>query len=213
MDGKKRHGITVVGVGPGAPQYVLPAALKAMQDAQVLVGGRRILADFARADQETFPITGNIAGVIEFLRERVKTHDVTVAVSGDPGYFSLLDTLRREFSSEILCTVPGISSLQFAFARLNLPWHEATFVSFHGREPDAQKIAFAPNKLMGMLTDGERNSRTVAECLLKFGWADGTPFYILERLSYADEKITRTTLAAAAKNTPVGHCVLIVGDV
>ena len=35
-----RHTITVVGIGPGDPAYLLPQARAALHDARVLVGGR-----------------------------------------------------------------------------------------------------------------------------------------------------------------------------
>ena len=40
--------IIVAGIGPGHPDYMLPAAARAIREAQVLVGGRRALAQFAR---------------------------------------------------------------------------------------------------------------------------------------------------------------------
>ena len=46
----------VAGIGPGHPDFVLPAALRAIREAKVLLGGSRALADFAREGQETRPI-------------------------------------------------------------------------------------------------------------------------------------------------------------
>ncbi len=203
--------IIVVGMGPGGGrEYVLPIALKTVESARVLVGGRRLLADFARADQITFPITGDLPAVLNFLRRELAEGDVVVMTAGDPGYYSLLDTLRREFPPQQIMTIPGISSLSLAFARLSLPWHDAVLASFHGREPTAAQIAFAPGKILGLLTDGQNNSQTIAAKLLRLGWPTTHRMFILERLGYPDEQITAASLGEAAANAPIGHGVLIV---
>ena len=131
-------------------------------------------------------------------------------VSGDPGYFSILDFILKKFDAEIVEVIPAISSLQFAFAKLTLPWHDATLASFHGRRPDNDKLKFEPNKILGLLTDAEYNSVTISKILLNLGWPGNSNLAICSRLSYPDEKISLTTLDAAVNSQPVNHCVLIV---
>ena len=61
--------IIVAGIGPGHPDYMLPAAARAIREAQVLVGGRRALAQFEQ----------NIQQAITVLTARQTDHDfVTV---------------------------------------------------------------------------------------------------------------------------------------
>ena len=60
-------------------------------------------------------------------------------VSGDTGYYSLLPYLKEIFTNPIE-VVPGISSMTFAFARLNEVWHDADLMSFHGRQPAPEKL-------------------------------------------------------------------------
>ena len=158
--------IVVVGIGPGNPDYIVPKGLKAIEQAKFLVGGRRALNQFAADGQETCPITADIQGVMDFIRAKIKRDKVVAMVSGDPGYYSLLDALRREFPAEQITVIPGISAMQYAFARLALPWHDAVLASFHGRTPAAQDIAYKQGKILGLLTDSKYNSQTIAEILL-----------------------------------------------
>lgn len=74
--------IIVAGIGPGHPDYMLPAAARAIREAQVLVGGRRALSQFARKGQRTRVVTGDIAAVMQFIREALATSSVVVMVSG-----------------------------------------------------------------------------------------------------------------------------------
>ena len=202
--------IVVVGIGPGNPDYIVPKGLKAIEQAKFLVGGRRALNQFAIDGQETCPITADIQGVMDFIRAKVKLDKVVAMVSGDPGYYSLLDALRRDFPAKQITVIPGISAMQYAFARLTLPWHDATLASFHGRTPAAQDIAYKQGKILGLLTDSKYNSQTIAEILLQAGWPKTQTMYICSRLSYDDEKVVTTTLGEAINLPAVTHCILII---
>jgi cobalt-precorrin-7 (C5)-methyltransferase len=207
------HEIIVAGIGPGHPDYMLPAAAKAIAGAGVLVGGRRALAQFAKgAGQKTMAITRDIAAVMDFIRQEAETEDVVVMVSGDPGYYSLLDALRRYFPSEQLRVIPGLSAMQLAFARLALPWHEAKLLSFHGRVPAAKDLQYEQGSIVGMLTDAKYTSKTIPAVLMAHGWPKETRLFICARLSYADEKIVRTTLAEAEVLPETAGGILIAMD-
>ena len=56
MDGK----IIVAGIGPGAENFISPAARDAIVNAKILVGGRRALSQFAVEGQKIFPITAAV---------------------------------------------------------------------------------------------------------------------------------------------------------
>ena len=202
--------IVVVGIGPGNPDYIVPKGLKAIEQAKFLVGGRRALNQFAVDGQEACPITADIQGVMDFIRAKVKLDHVVAMVSGDPGYYSLLDALRRDFPAKQITVIPGISAMQYAFARLALPWHDATLASFHGRTPTAQDIAYKQGKILGLLTDSKYNSQTIAEILLQAGWPKTQTMHICSRLSYDDEKVVTTTLGEAINQPAVSHCILII---
>lgn len=174
------------------------------------MGGKRALADFARSDQWQIPITGDISAVMDALRRRMIEGDAVVMVSGDPGYYSLLDALRREFPPDCLSVIPGISSLQFAFSRLALPWHDADLLSFHGRRPPDEVLFYRSGRILGMLTDTKYHSQTIPEILMGLGWPPETKAAVCARLSYEDEKILRTTLQRAVTEEKETHCVMVV---
>ncbi len=205
----KQNKIIVVGIGPGNPDYIVPKGLKTIQDAQYLVGGKRALADFAQTGQDTCVITADIPGVMAFIRDRLSKADVVAMVSGDPGYYSLLDALRREFAPEQIEVIPGISSMQYAFAKLALPWHDATLASFHGRVPQPEAIVYQPGKILGMLTDSQHNSHTIPQILMEHGWPSTAKLYICSRLSYPDETVCITTMQEAASKPAITHGIII----
>lgn len=202
--------IIVAGIGPGAKEYVVPKALAAIEQAKVLVGGSRALADFARAGQKTMAIKADIGAVMNFIRAEVKQNDVVVMVSGDPGYYSLLSSLRRNFPAEMIEVIPGLSSMQVAFAKIALPWQEASLLSFHGRVPRDEDLVYHQGCIIGMLTDNKFNSGRIAQYLIERGWDKQAKAYICSRLSYPDEKIICLSLQEAQTKEIASHCVMIV---
>ena len=202
--------IIVAGIGPGNEEYITPAALKKIRAAKFLVGGRRALEKFSAPNQITCAITRDLDAPINFIREKILLDKVVVMVSGDPGYYSMLDLLRKNFPPDSIEVIPSISAMQLAFAKLALPWHDATLLSFHGRQPAREALQFSAGKILGLLTDAEFNSKTISELLLECGWNKNSSVTICARLSYPDEKIFTTTLEQAAQGEPVKHCILIV---
>ena len=202
--------IIVAGIGPGSEDFISPAALKKIRSAKFLVGGKRALNQFAAENQITCPITRDLDAAINFIREKILLGEVVVMVSGDPGYYSMLDLLRKKFPSSSIEVIPSISAMQLAFAKISLPWQEATLLSFHGRQPPREVLKYSAGKILGLLTDSEFNSATVSKILLDCDWDKNSSLTVCEKLSYPDEKIFTTTLFDAAQAEPVKHCILIV---
>ena len=166
--------IIVAGIGPGGEDYITPAALKKIRAAKFLVGGRRALNEFSSMNQITCPITRDLDAPINFIREKIQLDEVVVMVSGDPGYYSMLDLLRKKFPPTLIEVIPSVSAMQLAFAKISLPWHDATLLSFHGRQPSREDLKFSAGKILGLLTDAEYNSATISKILLDCGWNENS---------------------------------------
>lgn len=179
--------VVIVGVGPGTLDYLTPAASRAIAGADVLVGGKRHLRALARNNQETFALKNNLPAAAEFIRSRMDRKMVVLA-SGDPGMFGILSFLRRHFPVEELKVIPGISSVQLAFARLALPWHDAVLLSVHGREPEALVENIRLNPKVAVLTGPLFPPEKVARLLVAGGIEDRL-IYCCSDLTYPDEQV------------------------
>lgn len=204
------HKVIVAGIGPGSPDYLLPAAKKAIDAAKVIVGSKRALEAFAPETALQKVIGGNIDEVLAFIEDYCRHSDVVVMVSGDPGYYSLLTALRTVFTPERLTVIPGISSFQAAFARLSLPWQDAELVSMHGRQPQTARLQYQPGKKLSILTDHVYQPRRIAGLLIKLGWPANTPVWICASLSYEQEEIIGSDLGQACTIDGFSHCVMVV---
>lgn len=202
--------IIVAGIGPGAPEYILPAAKAAIDAAQYLVGGKRALTDFSHSKQSTHAIDRDIPAVLQFIEAALRTSDVVVMVSGDPGFHSFLTRLRAVFGPERLVVIPGLSSLQVAFARLALPWQEAAFLSLHGNDESDEALAYKKGRALGLLLDNQTHAAIAAKRLLACGWPEETFTGVCANLSYPDENVWRGALRDVLTLPPQTMCVMVV---
>lgn len=200
--------ITVAGIGPGGESYILPVVKEVVTTADILVGGQRALAPFISLGKEMLPVTAKLTGLAAQLKALAREKKVVVLVSGDPGFYSLLNYLRRHFSAEELDVIPGVSSMQVAFARLAESWQDAIFLSTHGR--DGENILatlLAPGK-KAVLTDRVWTPGRIARAMLDGGARD-LPVALCRALTTANEQIERTKLSALA-DTEEGDCVMVI---
>lgn len=185
--------VYIIGIGPGTADHLLPAARREIERADCLAGARRLVSLFRRLGKEEVLIEGHFNEVISYIKKYKDKKRIAVLVSGDPGMYSLLDKISKVLTKEEYVVIPGISTVQLAFARLGEGWHDAKIISLHGRKIDnlagevmaAGKVFlladpdFPPDKIAGrLLEEGLENRRAV----------------VLENLSYPNERIIDTSL-------------------
>lgn len=202
--------VIVVGIGPGSPDYILPIASRSIAQAQVLVGSQRALDAFAPSGILTKVIDRDIQGVLTFISECLTKSDVVVMVSGDPGFYSLLVALRSKFTIAQLTVIPGISSMQLAFARMSEVWQDAKLISMHGRRASDEDLQYKPNTKLGILTDHEHNPSRIAQILMEYGWPVHGQVWLGEGLSYEEENQKKLTLGETKDIIGFTHCVMVV---
>lgn len=202
--------ITVAGVGPGGEDYILPAVREAAVSADVLAGGRRALAPFDNLNKPTLAVTGDLSGLADQLRELSREKKVTVLVSGDPGFYSLLAYLRRHFSAGELTVIPGVSSVQVAFARLGEPWQDASLLSAHGRDAEEVLPLLLATGKKAVLTDRVWTPGRIAGAMLAAGARDAK-VALCRNLTTDREEICHTRLSGM-DGSEEGDCVMVIFD-
>lgn len=204
--------VTVVGIGPGHPDYLPPIAGRAICSAGVLLGSARALATFGQANQKQIEITGRLAEVLAAIERYKSTAYITVMVSGDPGFYSLVPFLLKHLPPDELELIPGLSSVQVAFCRIKTVWQDARLVSLHGRSFASIKPLLAEPGKTAFLTGPECMPAYIAQQLLELGWPNCS-VYLCEKLSYDDEHVIRTDLVSTVDETGFSHSVMVVlGD-
>lgn len=184
--------ITVIGCGPGAVEYLTLAARQAAGEANVLGGSQRLLDLFPNHPGKKLVFGTQIEGFLDCLeQERRLGKKVAVLVSGDPGLWSLGEHVRRRFGRDHCLTIPGISSVQVAFARLGLSWTDARLLTAHGRLPSekAEDLAEADKLvILGGTAEALSWSADLAEAL-----QESHRVFLCKDLTLPDEAVSEVT--------------------
>lgn len=205
--------ILIIGLPDAGPDMLPAQFIRRINQATLLVGGKRHLAHFPAAQGERLAITANIPAIVARLRaaqdEANKTGETVVLASGDPLWFGVGATLRRYFEPEELDVRPAPSSAQLAFAALGEPWAGAALLSAHARPIEEVVRACATVKRAAILTDPTHTPAAIADALLKAGHAPSRPVAIAENLGGSQQKVWRGTLATVAEQE-VGRLNVLV---
>jgi cobalt-precorrin-7 (C5)-methyltransferase len=179
--------ITIVGCGPGSPDYVTPAAAKAIKQADVLLGAQRLLDLFPEHRGERIPVETKIGQLLDRVDETAASKKIAVLVTGDPGLFSLSKLVIERFGRQRCRVIPGISSVQAAFAALGLDWVDARVISAHKNDPELDAGLAGVGKI-AVLCGRKGCLQWIGEKLNHF-LAENRRIFVLENLTLENERI------------------------
>lgn len=205
---QNRRRIRVIGVGPGTDQYLLPIALEKAKECDLLLGSERALDLFQHLVIPTIQYSQNLLSHLEqFKADQL----VGVVVAGDPGFYSLLAFFRRHFPEECIEVIPGISSVQYLFAKIATPWQDYHLTSCHGREIDNLVELLQDSNKLVLLTDSKMNPGEICRRLLDSPFSNYRVI-VGENLSYSNEKITIGSVTEIARIDQFQMSVVIIDD-
>jgi len=199
--------VFIVGCGPGGPEYVTPAAFKAVAEAQIVVGAKRLLQLFPDSIARQLPLPPAVEPAMETVAEHLQTGSVAVLVSGDPGVFSLARPLVARFGIDACEIIPAVSSLQVAFARLGLDWTDARIVSAHGRIPQVSALELSHSDKIAIFAGARQPTAWVCDTVDEL---EATHvLFVCENLTLPEESV-REVPAEEIRSTAFSSLTLLV---
>jgi uroporphyrin-III C-methyltransferase / precorrin-2 dehydrogenase / sirohydrochlorin ferrochelatase len=230
--------VTLVGAGPGDPELLTLKALRALQDADVILHDRLVPAailDMARRDAERICV-GKAAGghgstqgeINELLIEHAAQGKRVVRLKGgDPFMFGRggeeIEALSKaEISFSV---IPGITAAAGCAAYAGIPLthrdyaHSVTFVTGHedkdGREPDWR--ALARPGMTAVFYMGLARLEQIAAKLTQHGAGASLPAAVIAQGTLPNQRVITGTLATialqAARAGVESPALLVVGEV
>lgn len=209
------HRLRLVGIGPGTREYVLPKAVEAMENAEVIIAARRMMPmlESILSDKKSILPMKGIKETIDTIEEALKTQEVALIVSGDPLMYSLLRTLKNDEkgSKMEIEVVPGIGSLQMLGAQCGISMEEAKIISVHGRTQKRGSIAMAvfEHSDCFFLCSKEQGPAWLSEIMLEYHLDDVT-VYAGSQLSYDDEEVLSGSPKEMSKKEFPSLCVALI---
>ena len=196
FDLKRKPWVTIVGIGPGSREAMTLEVRCAMEDADCLIGAKRMLEAGLRPNQTVFDAVSP-AKIAEYINNHPEFNRFTVAMSGDVGFFSGAKKLLPLLSGCEVRALPGLSSLVYLCARLGTSYEDVRPVSLHGRDhdivPDIRKY-----RRVFTLVGGENGMGLLCKQLTEAGLG-GVKVSVGENLSYPQERISVGTAAELAE--------------
>ena len=177
--------ISLVGIGMGAEKTLTLEGKKALNEAELLIGAKRMTEAVQKPGQMVLHEYRS-EKIVEYIREHPKYRTVAIALSGDVGFYGgakkLIDQL--DGNVEVIC---GISSVVYFMSKIGLSWDDAKIVSAHGRNCNLISLIRHNPKVFSILGT-EDGVAVLASRLVYYGMGDVT-LYVGENLSYENEKI------------------------
>ena len=189
--------VSIIGIGPGSKNLMTKEASDDLQNADCVIGARRMIEAVLRQGQASYEAIapGDIAA---FIHEHREFMDYAVVMSGDTGFFSGTKKLLPLLDGCSVRVLPGISSLSYICSRLGRSYDDIKIVSLHGREHDIVSDVSRNEKVFA-LTAGKTGVNDICQSLIEAGYGD-VVISVGERLSYPEERISTGTAAQLTGN-------------
>ena len=207
-----------VGLGPGSPDLLTLAAVKALKESsKVFVPGKlaaELVAPYAKAEILDFPMILDKEELkklwetnARIVAKEAQKGTISFAVMGDPNFFSTFSHLRRTLNEKYpyieVTTIPGVSAITAQAARTGTSI-ESSFIVSDG-SPVGTKILLKT-----------RHPQIKRDELIKDGFDE---FVYAQRLFMDNEKVTNTlpeegdyfSILVAKKGKNIKNVVYFVG--
>lgn len=197
--GAPRRIISCIGIGMGTPDTLTHEAARAIQNAQILFGAKRILEsakgmlsslgqDGAAANSQVFIPEYVGSRIAAYLKEHPQYTNAAVLMSGDVGFYSGARGIGAAFPREEVRYYCGISSVVYFASKIPTAWQDAKLLSAHGKEINLLNYVRRYPKII-LLVSGAGDVERLCGELHEAGLED-LRVTVGTNLSYPEETVT-----------------------
>ena len=183
-------------------------AIKAVESAEILAGGKRLLALFPDFKGKTIELDADLTSKIPDIISSSIEKKTVILASGDPLFCGIGAMLKNINGLKI---IPAVTAFQEFFSRIKEPWNDFSFFTLHGKKetPDFRNILASPKALI--YCDNKNTASIIADKLIAFcPSAKNRPAAAAENLGLKNESVIRGTLASIAKKQFSGLSMLLL---
>jgi cobalt-precorrin-7 (C5)-methyltransferase len=196
--------VILIGVGPGDPEYLTVRAVREIASADVIAGFATVLAviePLVTCQQLVLTYRNQEEQLAELAYLHAAGKHCVVCCYGDLNVSAQEFVARVERHCGKVERISGISSIQIACARAELPMEETIFFTLHARDG----IEAALEEIVAAAIANKRNlivlplpwsfmPPQIAAMLLQGGIAGERPIIVYQRLTLPGESATHTTV-------------------
>ncbi|MEI4232952.1 precorrin-6y C5,15-methyltransferase (decarboxylating) subunit CbiE [Roseovarius sp. D22-M7] len=205
--------LTILGLGEDGPDGLPPASLRALHEAEIVMGPPRHLSLLPDLDASRVEWPVPFADGLKILRE-YRGRRVVALVSGDPFWFGAGSVIVRAFERTEWQALPAPSTFSHAASRLGWPLESTLCLGLHAAPLARLRPHLAPGeRIIVLLRDGAAVT-DLAAYLSDQGFGD-SPLTVLEALGGPRERITDAradALPDTAFVRPVAVAIEVAGS-
>jgi precorrin-6y C5,15-methyltransferase (decarboxylating) CbiE subunit len=161
-------------------------AIESASSADTLIGSARLL-DLFSGKAEKVETGADIKKAITEIEKRLPAQKVALLVSGDPGLCSMAKPVVERFGRGACRIIPGISSVQAAFASVGIDWYGAEVITAHASDPGITYEELSKEKKIAVLGGREESIKWIAGLAKHLDGA--SDIYVCENLSLPSERV------------------------
>ena len=229
--GNSRKGtLYVVGTGPGSADYLTPAALKAIENATVIVGYRTYLDLIGEMIVGKEVLSSSMMQEVDRVKTAIETAEggktVALVSGGDPGIYAMAglvyDIASAQSSDVEIKVIAGIAALNSCAERLGAPlMHDFACVSLSDLLTPWELIekrleAAASADFVIVIYNPKSKKRTWQlnkACEIVMKYRDGsTPAGIVKSATRDNEKVVLTSIALLNPDDVDMQSTVIIGN-
>ncbi|MFH1057914.1 MAG: precorrin-3B C(17)-methyltransferase [Pseudomonadota bacterium] len=230
--------LTVVGLGPGSPEHLTPAARAAITDAEAVMGYKAYIAlarPLLREGQEVAAsgMTKELDRAAQAIERALAGQRVALISSGDPGIYAMAAVVYEEARNRglgfgdgpgqlALTVLPGVPAVAAAAALLGAPLsHDFACVSLSDRLTPWELIEKRLNAAAGAdfvialynpKSKGREWQLAKALGIIAGHRAPATPLGVVKDAMRPEQVVSLTSLGGVDPDLVDMHCLVIVGN-
>lgn len=182
--------VTIIGCGPGASDLITLRGKRALENADIIVGSKRLLEGFTKDSKaRTILLEGNFKEMLEEIDRLEEGARIVFLVSGDPLFHSFGESIIQRFGMENCEVIPGISSYQYAFSLLKESWKAYKTFSLHGKNDLKLTEIFKNNDRFVLFLDPRHNLKYIKSQIKSINIRNCS-FHVASNLTLPGENIS-----------------------
>ena len=178
--------LSIVGIGEDGWDGLGVAARRAIERADVLVGGARHLALVPQTPGERIAWPSPMLPFVDEIVEKYRSRAVTVLASGDPMLCGVGAVFGRRIDPSEFEVIPHVSALALACGRLGWPSDGVMLVSAVARPLDRLRAFVQPDRRVVVYSENGTTPAAVATLLSQCGYGL-SKMSVFERLGGPNE--------------------------
>lgn len=188
--------ITLAGIGMGQSFGMTGEVIDSIRKADFLAGARRMIEAGRKIADKPYLVEYQPGKIREYLEEHPQYYRIVILLSGDSGFYSGAAGMKKAFPGNPVRILPGVSSVSYLAAKLEISWEDSKILSIHGRNANVI-AAVRENRKVFLLMEGLDSLNGLSRKLKAYGLGRVKISAGID-LSYPDERI----LAASAEDIP-----------